>query len=340
MKLVADESQTTENDPVEDARPRLGISRCLLGDNVRVNGGNCRDKWVHNVLIDHVELVGVCPEVEMGLPTPRPAMRLAITDQSRDSSDHRLVESKSGAEWTSQMSTFSEERVADLATLDLDGFILKKDSPTCGLWRVKIYDRNGSPSRSGRGLFADALLSRLPSLPVEEEGRLNDPALRESFLVRIHAYARWRRFLSEDESAARLSDFHARHKMLLLAADPAAYRRLGPLVAGQEPGLREGPERAAAYIRRFMRALSKTVTPGRHINVLQHLLGFCKTGMDSNEKRELSRLLNLYAEGMLPLAAPMALVRYLLMKHDAAPWATEQFYLEPYPTRLARVKGA
>ena len=318
----------------EHPTPRVGISRCLLGDEVRVNGGHCRDKWILRVLQPVAELVGVCPEVEFGMPTPRPPIRLTLTEESRDADDIHLVEPKSGEDLTQAMGAFVNQRVDELAELDLHGFILKKDSPTCGVWRVKVYDKNGSPTRRGRGVFAEALRKRLPNLPVEEEGRLNDPHLRESFLIRIHTYARWKQYLENDGSIAGLQDFHAKHKMLLLACNPDAYRNMGRLVAGHNHDGGSLDDRFAAYETALMQTLRRTVTRGRHVNVLQHLLGFCKTDLTASEKREISRLLKLYADGQMPRAAPMALVRFLLVKHEAASWATEQVYLEPYGTEL------
>lgn len=330
----------TDQVATQSLLPRVGVSRCLLGEDVRVNGGHCRNKWILNVLRNHADLIGVCPEVEFGLPTPRPAMRLVLGPAADGADQVRLVESKSGRDWTSGMARYAESRVSDLAASDLDGFILKKDSPTCGVFRVKVYDQNGSPSSRGRGLFADALIGRFPNLPVEEEGRLNDPALRESFLVRIHARRRWRRFLDEDGSSSGFGAFHARHKMLLLAADPAGYRHLGRLVAGHAHGYRTEQARRDAYEVGLMSSLSRTVSRGRHVNVLQHLLGFCKTELSAEEKRELADTLSLYTEGVLPRAAPVTLVRYLLLRHDAAPWACEQFYLKPFPAQLASAKEA
>jgi uncharacterized protein YbbK (DUF523 family)/uncharacterized protein YbgA (DUF1722 family) len=315
-------------------KPRIGVSRCLLGDNVRMNGGHCRDRWILRVLEPAAEFIGVCPEVEYGLPTPRPPIRLALTEESLSSDDIHLVEPKSGDDLTVGMQAYSKIRAEELAGMGLHGFILKKDSPSCGVFRVKVYDKNGSPTRRGRGVFAEALCKRLPSLPVEEEGRLNDPALRESFLVRVHAFARWRAFVDDDGSIGGLQAFHARHKMMLLACNPGAYRNLGRLVAGHADDPDALPDRLAAYETGLMQALAKTVSRGRHINVLQHLLGFCKTDLAPAEKREIGRLLELYAKGALPRAAPLALVRYLLIKHEAAAWATEQVYFEPYGPTL------
>lgn len=340
MRLLTESNAVRAHAVSETLTPRVGISRCLLGESVRVNGGHCRDKWITRVLEPFVDFVGVCPEVEIGMPIPRPPLRLAITEASVDSDDARLVESKSGDEWTETMEAHAALRADELAARGLDGFILKKDSPTCGVFRVKVYDRNGSPSRRGAGVFAAALRRRLPNLPIEEDGRLNDPGLRESFLIRIHTYARWKKFLADDPSAPGLQRFHARHKMLFLAGDPTLYRRLGRLAAGFETGARGLERRFEEYERVMMRALERPVTRGRHVNVLQHLLGFCKTEMSSAEKLELRRMFGLYLQGSVPRDAPVALVRYLLLKHEAAAWATEQAYLEPYDPELSTDRRA
>ncbi len=333
---TADESTDTR----EPLHPRVGVSRCLLGENVRVNGGHCQDKWILNALGAEADLVGVCPEVELGMDTPRPPLRLVADGVTSGVDGIRLVESKRGTDWTEPMAAFAKARAEALASENLDGFILKRGSPTCGVFRVKVYDHNGSPSATGIGLFAEALRQRLPNLPVEEEGRLNDPALRESFLVRVYAHARWKRFCAEDGSSAGLVGFHARHKMLLLAADPTGYRHMGRLVAGHRRGHRELAELLEDYASALLASLARPVSPGRHVNVLQHLLGFCKSALASEEKRELERTRGLYVEGHVSRAAPVSLVRYLLLKHAASPWARQQLYLEPYPSRLAPALGA
>ncbi len=312
--------------------PRIGISACLLGREVRMNGGHCRQRWIVDVLASHAEFVPVCPEVEFGLPTPRPVMRLALTDASRDNHDARLVVSDTGEDLTDGMRSHARARAERLAGENLHGFILKKDSPSCGAFRVKLYDRNGSPSARSVGVFAEELMARLPNLPVEEEGRLNDRELRDAFLVRVFAYAAWRRYRAEDGSAGGLVSFHARYKMNLLACEPQAYRELGRLVA--RAGVEDLSELQDAYEARFMQTLAGRVTRGRHVNVLQHLAGFCKEAMRPHDKQDLQEVLDLYLDGAVPRAAPLTLVRHLLRTHDAPSWAQDQAYLEPYSPRL------
>ena len=313
-------------------RPRIGISACLLGRPVRTNGGHCRQAWITDVLAKEAEFVVVCPEVELGLPTPRPVMRLARTEAS--GGELRFIVTDSGEDLTERMTAYAREKVEALAAEDLHGFILKKDSPSCGVFRVKHYDRNGSPSERGAGLFGGILQERFPNLPIEEEGRLNDRDLRESFLVRIFAYRRWKDYLREDGSAGGLVRLHARYKMALLATAPDAYRDLGRLVA---QGGGEGfAQRLEEYEARFMAALAARASRGRHINVMQHLVGFAKKELSARDKAELADVLERYREGSVPRAAPLTLVRYLLQSHDAPAWAREQYYLEHYTPQLVR----
>ena len=324
----------TPANPSNPNGPRIGASACLLGRTVRTNGGHCRQAWLTDVLAKEAELVPVCPEVEMGLPTPRPVMRLAKTEASKGPGDMRLIVTDTGEDLTDRMATYAKEKVEALADENLHGFILKKDSPSCGMFRVKYYDHNGSPSERGPGMFAKALAARFPNLPIEEEGRLNDRDLRESFLVRVYAYRRWRRFRAEDGSAAGFVAFHARYKMALLASAPEAYRSLGRLVA--QGGGGDFEARLDQYEAEFMSALSQRVSRGRHVNVMQHLAGFAKDEMSAHDKDELADVLAKYREGSVPRAAPLTLVRFLLRSHRAPTWAREQYYLEHYAPQLVR----
>ena len=227
---------------------RIGVSQCLLGDAVRFNGGHARDRYLSATLSQYMELLPVCPEVEIGLGTPRETIRLQRLDD-----ETRLVAPKSGADHTRKMRTYAKRRVAELAGEDLCGFVLKKDSPSCGLMRVKVYDHNGVPSRTGQGLFAEALCAAYPQLPIEEEGRLNDPALRENFLERVFAYRRLKDLFAPRWKLGDLVAFHTREKILIMAHDPASQRTLGWLVADAKVNGRGQP--ADAYRAAFMLAL-------------------------------------------------------------------------------------
>jgi len=260
---------------------RIGVSSCLLGQNVRYDGGHKQDGFLTGLLAQFVRFIPVCPEVELGLGTPREAIRLV-----RDGALVRLVGGVTGADHTEPMRRLAEKRVAELARLDLDGYVLKKDSPSCGMERVKVY-RGAVATRDGRGAFAAVLLDRMPLLPVEEEGRLDDLPLRENFVERVFAHRRLRELFSGrrragggGRSPARrgrwtvgdLVRFHAQEKLLLLAHQPEAYRELGRLVAAAKRGPRE--ELARGYCELYMKALARPATRGRHVSVLQHMAGY------------------------------------------------------------------
>lgn len=311
----------------DHGRPRLGISRCLLGDEVRHDGGHKRNRYATEVLGEHVEWVSMCPEVEVGMTTPRPALRLIRADGGP-----RMITIQTGEDWTERMNAYSRDRADSLATEGLDGFVLKKDSPSCGMERVKIYDHNSVPSRDGSGLFAGTLLERFPALPMEEEGRLNDQRLRENFVTRIYAYQRWREFLHREPNPAKLIEFHTGHKYLLLAHSPKHYYQLGPRVA--EAGSGEFETIVAEYETGFMSALRHPAPVKRHVNVLQHLCGFLKEQLDGPAKQELGEVIESFRAGLVPLVAPLTLLNHHLRAINH-PWVGQQRYLDPYPRELA-----
>ncbi|MHC5012029.1 MAG: YbgA family protein [Planctomycetota bacterium] len=315
---------------------RLGVSACLLGQPVRVDGGHKRNRFLVEELGPYVTWVPVCPEVEIGLGTPRPALRLVRgeVDPNRPSgrAPPRLVGSKNGDDVTARMETWGEKRLPELASAGLHGFVFKKDSPTCGLFRVRVYDENGAPSKDGRGLWADAFARRFPLLPAEEEGRLNDPHLRENFITRVFTYARWCRLRASDPAPPDLVRFHTAHKMLLLTHSPRRYREMGPLVA--EAGTRPWEELLDAYGLRLMETLAERPSRGRNLDALQHLAGFLKKDLGSEEKQELARVFRQYREGLVPLVVPITLLRHLLRTRTRHPWVDEQLFLAPYPESL------
>jgi len=284
------------SDVLDDAgrRPiRVGISACLIGDEVRFDGGHKRDAFLTETFGRFVEWVPVCPEVECGLGTPRESMRLVRVENGV-----RLLTVRSGVDLTAQMEHFSRSRVSALEREDLSGYVLKKDSPSCGLERVKVYDRHGTPTRGGRGMFAAALVEAFPHLPVEEEGRLADPRLRDNFVERVFAYCRLRGLLSGRWTVGDLVRFHTAHKLLLLAHAPQAYRRLGQLVAGARSTTRRELERRHGD--GFMHALAQLATTRRHTNALQHMAGHFKNRLDAASKRELSETITDYGRVSSP----------------------------------------
>ena len=304
----------------------VGISACLLGSAVRFDGGHKRDRNVVELLGRHFRWVPVCPEVEIGLGTTRESLRLVGDPRSP-----RLV-TRSGRDLTAAMTDRTRARVEALAGRALRGFILKKDSPSCGVHRVKVYDGDGMPSRAGTGLFACALRERLPNLPVEEEGRLNDPVLRESFVVRVFAYDRWLTLRARGAHRRDVVAFHTAHKLLLRAHDPKAYRELGRLVAGVAGEAL--PTVLDRYERGFLAALARPASSRRHVDVLQHLLGFLKRLLPGDQRRSIAGTIEDYRRGLLPRAAPLELLRHHLQRLGD-PWVDAQVYLQPQPRDLA-----
>ena len=306
---------------------RIGVSACLLGQRVRFDGGHKRDPFLADALGRFVEWVQVCPEEGAGFGTPREAMRLVQTEAGI-----RLLTVRSRRDLTGELSAHSASQVSQLAALDLDGFVLKKDSPSCGLTRVKVYTEHGGPTRSGRGLFAQALCARLPLLPVEEEGRLCDPPIRENFVERLFAYRRLRGLLTTPQLRTRdVVQFHARHKLLLLAHAPAAYAELGRLVAGVRDGALAAV--AAGYGEIFMRALTTIATRGRHSNVLRHMAGYLRELLVDDARRDVATAIDDYQGGLIPLVVPVRLIAHYAKLHEVR-YLCEQFYLDPHPKEL------
>jgi uncharacterized protein YbgA (DUF1722 family)/uncharacterized protein YbbK (DUF523 family) len=319
-------------DPLADAvaldRPlRVGISSCLLGNEVRFDGGHKRDRFLTDVLGPHVEWVPVCPELEAGMGVPREAVRLVGEPGSP-----RMMGVRSGADHTSVMRRFAASRVRALAALDLAGFVLKKDSPSCGMERVPVHRPGGGvPSRAGRGLFAATLIAALPLLPVEEEGRLNDPVLRENFIERLFCYRRWRDLATTRGAPGALVRFHTVHKLTLLAHSPRHYAALGRLV-GERSSVSPAAV-AARYGALFMEALAVQATPRKHTNVLQHIAGYCRAHLSPPARHELSAVIQDYGRGLVPLIVPITLLKHHVEQHDIA-YIKDQLYLELHPKEL------
>jgi uncharacterized protein YbgA (DUF1722 family)/uncharacterized protein YbbK (DUF523 family) len=305
---------------------RIGISACLLGEKVRYDGGHKRDPFIVETLGRYVEWVPVCPEVEMGLGTPRETLRLI-----RIGEEVRMVMPKTGADHTDTMRAYTSRRVAALAKEILHGYILKKDSPSCGMDRVRVFDANGVPAKSGRGLFAETLLGHFPNLPVEEEGRLSDPRLRENFIERVFAYHRLRQLFLGHWKAGDLVAFHTAHKLLLMVHSPQAYAALGRLVAGAKKIPRG--ELHAKYESEFMAALRQLATARRQANVLLHIVGYFREQLDPDSRRELLDVIEDYRCGIVPLVVPITLIRHYVRQFDIA-YLSGQVYLEPHPKEL------
>lgn len=305
---------------------KLGVSACLLGEKVRYDGGHKQCRYLTDVLRDHFTFVPVCPEVGCGLPVPREAMHLA-----GDPATPRLVTVRSGIDMTERMRGYCKRTAVELEAENLCGFIFKKGSPSSGLFRVKVYGGSGMPAKTGRGLFAQSMVEHFPLLPVEEEGRLEDASLRENFLERVFAYKRLQDFLREDVSLGGLVAFHMRHKLQLMAHHPAIYREMGCLVAAAK-GMAQ-KELLETYRQLFMTTLGYQASAKKNTDVLQHIMGYFKKELTTDEKRELLEVIAQYHSRLVPLVVPLTLIRHYVRKIKPG-YLMGQTYLEPHPAEL------
>lgn len=306
---------------------KIGISACLLGSPVRFNGGHKQSQLCSTTLAHYFEFVPACPEVAIGLGTPRQPIRLVgdpAQPKARGSVDPNL-------DVTEALHSYGQQLASRLT--DISGYILMQKSPSCGMERVKVYQDNGHPAEGGgSGIFAAALMQALPDLPIEEDGRLNDPVLRENFLTRVYAYAAWQQLLREGLTRKALIAFHTRYKYQLMATSPRDYRELGRRV-GQSS---EQPlaSFAAEYFSDLMQALRQPANRGTHCNVLQHLSGYFKRQLSAPDRQELQRLIQQYRKGIVPLVVPLTLLKHYL-RHYPDVYLTQQAYLQPHPEELS-----
>jgi uncharacterized protein YbgA (DUF1722 family)/uncharacterized protein YbbK (DUF523 family) len=320
-----------QNNAVVAANPtskqlRIGVSACLLGQRVRYDGNHKHDDFVADVLGNHVSFVPVCPEMEIGLGVPRETLRL-----EKRGDDVHMIGNETGADHTRAMRSYAKRKVRQLRELGLRGYVFKKGSPSCGMERVRVYGGKDMPPVPGRGLYADELMRTLSLLPCEEEGRLRDARLRESFIERVFAYERLCSLFESRWSLADLIRFHAAEKLLLMAHAPAAQRELGRIVASGKSTRRA--ELKSRYEDRFMAALAKPAPVKRHVNVLQHALGYFKTSMDAADRHELLDLIEQYRASLVPLIVPITLLRHHVRRLEVA-YLNGQTYLEPHPKEL------
>ncbi len=306
-------------------RVRLLVSACLLGENVRYDGQHKYDAFLVEMLGRFVEWERVCPEADCGMPTPRPSMHLVGNPKAP-----RLV-SRTGADLTEPMRRFTQARLGELASVELCGYVCKKDSPSSGMERVKVYNDRGMPERSAAGLFTAAFMERFPLVPVEEEGRLHDAQLRESFIERVFCRRRWLDLLRGGMDRGRLVEFHADHKFLLLAHGRAGYAALGRLVASAKAHRTDAL--FAAYERDFVAALRQRSTKKKVIDTLQHMLGFFKKELTRDEKAELLEAIEAYRQSLTPLIVPLTLIKHYVRKYDVD-YLARQVFLSPYPADL------
>jgi len=304
---------------------KIGVSACLLGEHVRYDGGHKHDRYITDTLGMYFSFVPVCPEVGCGLPIPREAMRLE--------GDHvapRLMTRQTRLDKTEQMSDYCAAKIRELENEDLCGFIFKKDSPSSGLFRVKVYN-NGQAVKNGSGLFAAAMARHFSLLPMEEEGRLNDPDIRENFIERVFSYHRWKNFLRGKRTTGQLVEFHTTHKLLMMAHSPQIYREMGGLVAHATE--LEQADLLLRYEELFMKGLALHATVKKNTNVLQHIMGYFKQHLSADEKVELLDVIGQYHDHLLPLIVPMTLLRHYIGKYDQQ-YLKRQVYLSPHPSQL------
>ncbi|HET8816436.1 MAG TPA: DUF523 and DUF1722 domain-containing protein [Pseudidiomarina sp.] len=302
---------------------KVGISACLLGDLVRYDGGHKKSAFCADELSRHVEFIKLCPEVGIGLPIPRPTIRL-----EQHGEDIRAIIPKTGADVTEALRDFADRAQSHLR--QISGYVLCAKSPSCGMERVKLYNpETGHARKEGEGIFVRRLRELHPALPIEEDGRLNDSHLRENFVLRVFVYAAWQNIKTQLDKAT-LVNFHTDLKLLLLAHDQALYRALGRFVADCQTITEDSAE---AYIRQVMTALSKPASRANHTNVLQHIQGYFKSQLSAAQKQELSDLILAYRQGEQPLLVPLTLIRHYLREYPNT-YLARQRYIDPYPNDL------
>jgi len=307
-------------------RIKIGISACLLGENVRWNGGHSRDRYLTDTLGLYVEYVPVCPEVECGMGVPRETLRLV-----GDPDNPSLVTSKTNIDHTDRMTKWARKKVKELEKENLCGFVFKKNSPSSGLFNVPVKNFKGMPQKKGQGIFARTFTEHFPLVPVEEEGRLHDAKLRETFIEQIFTLMRWRNTLSTKESMGNLVDFHTRHKLLIMSHSPGHSKSMGKLVAqGKSLPMKD---LFTQYETLLVSALRLKTTLKKHINVLQHIMGYFKKQLSPDEKQELFEIIAQYRQEHVPLIVPVTLLNHYVRKYKQ-PYLAQQVYLNPHPVAL------
>lgn len=305
---------------------KIGISSCLLGNNVRYNGGHTLDRYLVNTLGQYVDYVPVCPEVETGFPIPRPSFRLVGEVKSP-----RLVVEKTGEDVTERMQGWAKGRLQQLRKDDLCGFIFQSRSPSSGMERVKVYDKHGMPHKQGVGIWARAFMDAFPFMPVEEDGRMHDPKLRENFIVRIFTYHRWKQAIQKERTIKTVVNFHAQNKLLLMAHHVEGLRQLGRHVAN--PKAYSLDEFIRKYEEQLMTLLKRKATVKKHTNVLQHIKGYFKSQLSHDEKQEFQELIDRFHGGLVPLIVPITLIQHYVRKYQPH-YLKDQYYLQPHPVEL------
>lgn len=308
-------------------KPKLGVSACLMGVEVRFNGGHKQSDLCTQALDNYFDFIPACPEVAIGMGVPREPIRLV-----GDIEQPKAVGTVNPELDVTQALAEYGQHMADTLS-DISGYIFMQKSPSCGLERVKVYRENGAPfDGGGRGIYAQAFCARHPDLPVEEDGRLNDPVLRENFITRVYAYAAWQRLLKAGVTRRALTDFHSRYKYQVMASDVVQYHALGQLLGSM--GRSDPNDIAPRYFSQLMQALKKCATRRGHTNVLQHLSGYLKQTLSGDDKQELQALIAQYRQGIVPLVVPLTLLKHHF-RHHPDPYVALQVYMQPHPEPLS-----
>ena len=305
---------------------RIGVSECLLGHPVRFDGQHKHDHFITDTLGRYFDFLGVCPEVECGLGVPRESMRLI-----GDPGNPRLVTTRTAIDHTDLLQTWAAQRVVELEKEYLYGFIFKSRSPSSGMERVKVYNHKGGVAGNAPGLFAKAFMAHFPNLPCEDEGRLQDPDLRENFIERVFTLWRFRRAVSASATLRTLMTFQAQNKLLIQAHNEPLVREMGRELALLKPA------GARAYISvyeaKLMLAMRTLATVSKHTNILEQMLGYLRGVADDADRKEMAEIIKRYHRGHIPLIVPVTMLRHYVVKHDIA-YLRDQYYLDPHPLEL------
>ncbi|SCA56560.1 conserved hypothetical protein [Candidatus Terasakiella magnetica] len=311
-----------------DQKLNIGVSACLMGQEVRFNGGHCQNHFLRTTVAEYASFFPTCPEVAIGMGIPRETVRLEYDENE----NVRMRAPKSGEDYTETMNAYAKDWSDQLDQLDLDGFVFTKNSPSCGVFRVKIYKNDQPAERRGTGLFAKAIMDKFPELPVEEDGRLSDPVLRESFITRIFAFRRVKDLFFENWTRKDVIEFHSREKYLLMAHCPKTYRELGRVVGNMATYTRE--EFHMIYLKTFMTGINNKASKGRHHNALTHMAGYLKNHLSKEGRQELANTIDSYRQGFIPLSVPMTLISHMLRRFNEN-YLLQQTYLSPHPHEMA-----
>ena len=303
---------------------RIGISSCLMGEKVRFDSGHKRNAYINGILSNFFEFTAFCPEVEIGLSIPREPIRLVTLNDKV----HCVGTRNPDLDVTEDLYRSADEQ--QFWHQQLCGYILKKGSPSCGMERVRLY-KGDIPDRIGVGLYAERLMQNFPDLPVEEEGRLEDPVLRENFIQRVYIYSRWHNLMAQAVSMKNLTLFHAQHKYIYMSHDQSMARQLGSWLA--ENNKSDLTMLTRQYLSKMMTLLKHPATRKNHVNTLQHIQGYLKNHLDADDRAELTTNISQYREGLLPLIVPITLLRHHF-RHHPNHYISDSYYMQPHPAEL------